>query len=788
MGPAAAWADPREHAMRPMQRRPGSPSAGRRLALCLAGLGFTAHALVRATDTDLDALLIERTPKYDYNAPKNRPQAGDEVIFHAHLRHWGGDTSLPQATVPYEWRVDGTVAGTGSLSAFEPLIPPFAMDYTGYPDPHSAVSLREPTVWPKNPLAYDPAHPPTGLRVVALPWTWQDGAHTVEFIVDPDNRIPEASEQNNRRAERTDAIAAGFWVEESTWRYFHQGQPLLGIGSNSWEDWIQRQMARQNALYAAAVWPDTPNGVSTRVRIDRLIVVPDGLLPVNGGLPSNNPDSSDRTVDLQWGFSHGLLDGGFYADHTTVSDSNPFCIEPSLLHELGHARYLIDCYGFDVHNTASHHAVQVWEGSTYVAGSAYLPFLAFGEVLYYNRSGGVMTGPYGFQWSPYEARALELLGNGRATCGNMNSPCNIGTYLQDLPANNHLRCVDALGGPRAGVDVRVFQAADGPDWYGKTIDNTADQFYTADADGVVHLPRNPFNPGGNITHTYGRADGVMLLRFQQDDQVWYRLMEVSDFNLAYWRGLTQDAYYEVALDGPNPALPEGAFTAVYPPDSSRTGRALYDLTGHYQASLGGLTFTTDLRQDPKGALAGEGRLGGALPGGGLVDLPIALRGKCAGTPDSTTARLRLASTGAKAGLGAKGTMELSVADGRLVGTLTASVSDGQGGKETVQGPLGLDLPLGMDGTHRITLNLVLDTKGKVSGTGALVLANGRSLPLTAKGTGTRGQADLALAGDRAADPSASGSKLAVGITTSAGGVAEMRWAKGKAYGQTLAWP
>ncbi len=460
--------------------------------------------------TDLDVTYIERTPRYDYDAAKNNPAPGDSVTFHGHIRNWGSNVV---AAADYRWQLDGATVATGTLTDLAP----------------------------------------GEEREVTWSWTWAADDHWITLTVDPDNLVAESSEQNNEIEDRTNAIIAGFWVEQSVYNYFRTYQRNLGIGSNSWEDWIQRQMAKQNDLYAAAIWPPlSPEGALDRVRIDKIIVVPDGALPLNGGLPSNNPDTSDKTVDLMWGFPATLLDGTFYSNHTTTSLSNPFYIETSLIHELGHARYLIDCYGFDVHNTSSHDSVQIWEGDVYVAGSSYMPFIAFGEVLYYNKSGGVMSGPYGFQWSPYETAALNLIAGQRALCGNYNAPCNIGVFLQDLPQHNHFRFEDAYGRPRANAGVTVYRAeGDAGAWYGKTFDNIPDAQYTTDSDGWITFPRNPFNPGGAIQHTYGIANGVMILRIQHVDQIWYRFVEATDFNMEYWAGNTQDAYYHLLLDGPN---------------------------------------------------------------------------------------------------------------------------------------------------------------------------------------------------------------------------------------------
>jgi hypothetical protein len=480
--------------------------AAARLLFVFIFLSGMCSSLVLADDTDLDVTFIERLPRYDYDAAQNNPEPGDTVTFNGHIKHWG-DTELTE--VDYVWFMDGTPVPVDTLTNLQP----------------------------------------GEERVVTWQWTWESGEHTIKLVVDPENEIAELSEENNVVEDRTDALIVGFWVEQSVYDYFHQYQHELGDGANSWEDWAQRQIRRWNEMNAAAVWPLSPQGVLDRFRLDKIVVVSDGALPLGPwGYATNNPDVNDKTVDLMWGFPINPDMETFYADHTTTDGVNPFHIEQSLLHELGHARYLIDNYGFDVHNSASHHAVQIYEGDTYVAGSRYMPFLAYDEVLYYNTSGGVMTGPYGFAWSPYEAAALNRIAGQRAICGNYNAPCNIGEFLQDLPEHNHMRFVDKSGQPLPGAAIGIYNAVGGPGWYGKTIDNSVDQTYVADSDGYVHLPRNPFNPGGDIIHTYENANGLMVLRIAYGGHVWYRFQDVTDFNLQYWQGNTEDAYYTIAVD------------------------------------------------------------------------------------------------------------------------------------------------------------------------------------------------------------------------------------------------
>jgi hypothetical protein len=452
---------------------------------------------------DLDVTYIARTPRYNYDAAKNNPASGDSVTFEAHVRNWGDDAV---ASAAYRWEIDGSVASQGTLA-----------DFLGRSE-----------------------------RTVSLPWTWQTGAHTVKFIVDPLGAVAETSEVNNAIENRTDGISVGFWVEQSLYEYFQEKQRFLGIGSNSWENWAQRQMNVWNQDAAAAVSSEAPLGAVDRVRIDKIVVVPDGALPLNGGLPTNNPNLADRTVDMMWGFPSSLLNGDFYANTTGAVEGNAFYLEPSLVHELGHARYLVDNYGFDVHNTAGHASVQILENGQPVAGSPLMPFLAFGEMLYANRYGGRMGGPYP-GWSPHETGALNRIAGLRASQGNYNAPGNIGVYLDNLPASNRVSLVDESGVPAAGAQIQVFRTVATPGLYAKTFDTTPDAQYVADANGEFVLPRNPFRPGSAIRSP---EQGIVVLRVELAGKVWYRFLEVAQFNLEYWRGHVAEGRYTIELPGP----------------------------------------------------------------------------------------------------------------------------------------------------------------------------------------------------------------------------------------------
>jgi hypothetical protein len=462
-----------------------------------------------ATTNDVTVSHIQRVPTLNWVQNSTNPTvegwpaAGSNVTWRGHIKNF----SSSSRSVGYRWFFDGVEVASGSVT--------IAANGTGQAD---------------------------------LVRTWDFNRHNVQLVVDPTNAIAEQEEANNSLTVVSNAISVGFWVEQAVYDYFlaHQRE-LTGAASTCWENWAQRQMGRMNTMFQTAIFPgDTPNGVLDRVRIDKIQIVPNGALPLAGGAPTNNPDFNDRTVDLMWGFEADILSGTFYADTTTATDANPFFYEGSLLHELGHARYLVDNYGFNVHamppgNPPQRDSIPLTEGGVNIVGTDYLPMVAF-DTVYYNHQHGLMDGDHSFM-DLYGARALNLIAGRRATQGSWNAPDNFGFFINDLSAQNRITLVDdATGAPLAGASVRIHQSTSNGTFYSKAFSATPAQTLTANASGQILVGRNPFSPG-NISAFH--ENSVMLLRVQHNNKVRYHFMEVADFNLEYWRGHT--AQGEVTL-------------------------------------------------------------------------------------------------------------------------------------------------------------------------------------------------------------------------------------------------
>jgi len=318
-----------------------------------------------------------------------------------------------------------------------------------------------------------------------------------------------------------------------------------------------------NEILRTAVYPETPEGVEDRIRIDNIHVVADDSLPLSDdylGLEDFDPAQSvpsfhDRSVDLQWGFPRSQL--GPYSDHASLDMNNQFFYSGFIQHELGHARYLIDVYGFDVFHCPDDCRIDILEDGEPVPGSKYMPGeeirFVDTDILRVHRTEerGMMNSDW-THLDRYSAVCMNRIAGRRAVSGNFNAPENIGTFLDDLPAQNRLTLLDQDGSRLAGAGVRIFQAS-APQKatlknYCRYFDPVPDLELQADARGRVLVGRCPFNNQGVITHEEDYSNAALIMRVAQGGRVGYTVLDISLFNLEFWRGNTSLADYSVSVE------------------------------------------------------------------------------------------------------------------------------------------------------------------------------------------------------------------------------------------------
>jgi hypothetical protein len=266
-----------------------------------------AHQGVRSAPLELNVLpqgrpdwcvtFIERQPRFPRDGT-SRLTPGQTIQWFAHVKNYGTADAGP---VGAEWRVDGKPVRTfrfGKLGRFQRM-------------------------------------------ELILGTKWDGQRHRIELVVDPAGEIEETCEGNNTVAVDSDAHPVGFWVEDGLLRYFHRHQAELKAGSNSWEDWAQRQVTAWNRWIDRTSWlwvdsTQTPD----RWRLDRIIEVGDGMLPMSGGTVFEQPDTRDQTVALACGFSARELLGTRYRRTAALEPDNPFHVDPTLVRALARTRFV----------------------------------------------------------------------------------------------------------------------------------------------------------------------------------------------------------------------------------------------------------------------------------------------------------------------------------------------------------------------------------------------------------------------------------------------------------------
>jgi hypothetical protein len=459
---------------------------------------------------DLSVAWISRLPKIDYvwgsQKPRREgwPSRGDSVTWVAHVRNLTG-RELPEVT--YRWLVDGEVARSATVK----------------------VHRRRVTE-------------------LELPWTWDGRRHEIVFEIDPLDSIAEIEERNNRLLIHTDALAVGFWVEKRLWRRMQSTLQAAGIGATTFEDWMQLRVRQFNEMAALARYPGAPRGVLDRWRIDAIHVVGNRRLPLSplgpevrdwGADPSTYPtlypDTGDRSVDMEWGFP---------ASSTWFEDSDAWSLlYDSLVHELGHARYLIDVYAWDL--TLQDDIVEMYpppptdrQGRFYTSPEA-----------------GMMHHGWGYI-DRYSAMALNRIQGHRATQGHYNEPANIGVFLNDLPKKTRLRPVAPDGRAFPGSQVRLYRASSerNPDWmshpYQLRFGTEPDLVLAADGGGTVELGPNPF-ADEPVRIEVDRNNALAIVEVVEDEITrHWGFLEARVLNIAYWRGQQTTAEIDLPVDAP----------------------------------------------------------------------------------------------------------------------------------------------------------------------------------------------------------------------------------------------
>ncbi len=399
-----------------------------------AALGATSQLALSAASTtsfiDLDVTYISRAPTYyrycvtypddtpelcaGTEGEKRWPGPGEPVTFTAHIANKETAASGPFS---FTWSIDGVAVSTGTLASLAG---------------RSATSTALSWSWP---------HLVDGERLL--------GDHTVRFSADPWDTIDEAYENNNDREDRTDALSLAIFFDEQL--YEEMDGIVNGIGTASSEDWIQWQVAQMNERFAQAVYPTSPDGILSRVRIDHIQVCAD--------LSACMEAHDERAQDGRWQFAN------------TPGYVNRFAteIDWGLIHELAHQVGLIDLYQMDVADWMNQAPDESgdplwltigWPHGGLMGGGSTEPHLD--STYFSSHSAAGLNSNHGYRRGYY------------------------GDYLFDVPLTTTLVILDNAGLPVPGADVALFQKTQA-----EGIPSTPVIEGRTNAEGQFTLPNRP---------------------------------------------------------------------------------------------------------------------------------------------------------------------------------------------------------------------------------------------------------------------------------------------------------
>jgi len=366
-------------------------------------------------------------------------------------------------------------------------------------------------------------------RAYRVAWKWRTGRHHVAFEANRNRKFAEITHKNNSVVDATDALAFHFFVQPRVWAWF-QGVKN-GLDSYSWDDWAQLQVREMNREFRDEIHPATPEGITVRVRLDRITLLPEDFKDPGGThAPEDNVSGHQDGV---WGFTNGLLDKN--AEGKNFYEANPQWLlgpEWPLHHELGHQLGQPDYYLLPV----------VKERNAALPGVEYSPPGWFQDQMMFSgnhshdhnigRGHGTWDSGYRF-WGEHAARALNRDRTVRRGF--------FGTFLIDVPRVNRFVFLDERNRPIPGARV-ALHAAISREYGNARFDAKPDFTGVTDSQGAWTLDRPPYRVILNWT-----SNGALLFVVQpREGPRRAGFLNITDFNLAFWRGQTRQATLHVA--------------------------------------------------------------------------------------------------------------------------------------------------------------------------------------------------------------------------------------------------
>ncbi len=485
-------------------------------------LALAASAGPVMAQTDLQVVTVARTPRYERYAPE---YSGYTI------------TEPPPTSFGPYWFTAATGLGAGQ-TAGTPRWPAIGQQvtYTATVRNRGTTAWSAPLTgeWRVDGVLVQSSAPFMNLAIggttssYQLVRTWDGALHDIEFRITAADARPE----NNTLTRGSKSVGFLTYIDQGFLAAYAAGTAgYPQAATDDLIDWLNRHMARFNAMFAAA----GAGGTQKRVHYEVLEVIPDG-----------SPDPAVNTLEFAiFPFRYRASEGDPRGSGYYVAAED---IDFGLLHEMGHQLGLIDLYQLDTPGSINHVS-----GLPYTAPECLMrscaPFL-----------------------SEHSARAM--------THWLDKAHGYYGQYMYSMPDAVRMRFLGFGGVPLVGATVKMYQRIERPG-VGVLIPNEIKWQGTTNAAGEVVLPNVPIDPqivpptfaGDTLeANPFGYLAVVgpnAVLHFKIEhppvagfsDYAW---LDVTEVNNAYWSGQTGTATFErgLLLGGPIQTQPPADMTEL----------------------------------------------------------------------------------------------------------------------------------------------------------------------------------------------------------------------------------
>lgn len=367
-------------------------------------------------------------------------------------------------------------------------------------------------------------------------WPGEESNPTVTFAVDSQNEIEELIEDNNAVVDWIKGYTLGFYFSPEAYESLSLST-RVGTKFQSPEHWVHRHIARMNEMFAEY-------GLQDRVRAE--------LFHIAEARTLHHTHDLRWYMDGWWGIWHEDTYTGHRVDNFDLwrYPDRPD-IEDALIHELMHQLGVIDLYNLQM--DTRHVQLPDANDPDQRAGCGRRYWRAVWDCYRLpEHIGDIMASLRPFM-GPHTAGGL------RTNSGHRRG--FYGEYLYDTPETTVLKIVDQAGKSLPNVSLRLFQYEYKPG-EGHVLDAVPEFELTTDASGSVVLPNRGIT--GIVTETghqlkpnpFGVIDVVgtnsTFLIEMEGACINYEWLTVTELNLAYWRGHTDEAVFTKKLRCPPP--------------------------------------------------------------------------------------------------------------------------------------------------------------------------------------------------------------------------------------------